>query len=108
MASQNKIDYSLPKWFYLAIAAVISLIFLFILYANGWITYSSRFIQCGFKQPIYAYSTPGIAGAKVKMLYALPGEETYRIANEFNVFGYHKYYCTEEDARNNDYRHDAS
>ena len=101
---KSKNDFSLPKWFYAAIVGVIVLIVYLYLFIIGWVTYATSYIQCGFRQPVYAYSTLGFMGEHGKLLYALPGESKYTIANEINIDNA-TYYCTENEAQRNGFMH---
>ena len=88
-----KRNYPLPEWFYITILMFGLFLIILCFYITGWLSYSAKYIECGWRQPVYAYTTSGIAGAKVFSYYALPGEEKYRIAHEVDVFGSDKYYC---------------
>ncbi len=102
-----KTKYPLPKWFYGAIIFIAVLILGLLLYATGWPTYSRMFIGCGWKKPVYAYQTLGLFGERGELKYALPSDSRYRVAPEFDIT-LNRYYCSEDEARQDGFEHNES
>ena len=101
-----KIKYPLPKWFYVTIILIVVLVVGSSLYATGWAAYTGKFIECGWKKPVYTYQTLGFFGERGKLVYQLPGEAKYGVANESEIsLANGRYYCTEEEAIHNGYIH---
>lgn len=97
-------QYPLPKWFYVAAILVVVALLCVYFYLSGWATYTTSFIGCGWRKPVYAYNTLAIGGERGEPFYILPSERGYVVKPEFGIAD-SAYYCSAAAAQADGYQH---